>query len=30
MVEDIHLENLSATDNEIDEIESLLKSGVII
>lgn len=29
-VEDIHLENLSATDSEIDEIETLLKNGVII
>ena len=28
-VEEIHLENISATENEISEIENLLKSGVI-
>lgn len=28
-VEEIHLENISATENEISEIEDLLKSGVI-
>lgn len=29
-VSDIHLENLSCTDNEREEIENLLKNGVII
>ena len=28
-VEEIHLENISATENEISEIENLLKTGVI-
>ena len=30
VIDEIHLENMSATDDEIDEIETLLKQGVII
>lgn len=30
VIDEIHLENMSATDDEIEEIETLLKQGVII